>query len=78
MTAASFSIGMTIATSSAAICSIGISPSIRACLLTRRDPASAPGLHAIEVGERVERNRLNVPSQETLRFDYAETVHTFR
>jgi hypothetical protein len=30
MTAASFSIGMTIATSSAAICSIGISPSMRA------------------------------------------------
>jgi hypothetical protein len=35
-------------------------------------PASAPGLRAIEVGERAERNRLNVPSQETLRLDYAE------
>ena len=42
MTAASFSIGMTIATSSAAICSIGISPSMRACLLTRRDPLAHP------------------------------------
>jgi hypothetical protein len=28
----------------------------------RRDPASAPGLRPIEVGERVERNRLNVPN----------------